>query len=246
MRNKTVSEKTRAMTPLQRRSVEIIMMRVFPADLSFDEAESIFEARGEFGRGIREAFEPFIRTKPVLYWLDEMMRFYKEVFDLKCDYSKLRAPVPRERFDWLLVADHRVGAQTAFDKCQERFRTCKSTDSSLDVAVPTNDRSQKDGDYAIWLRNQVEADEEHRSKSARDLKAVAGITLRERLMLELWYEWKRDQHLDVENYTLCSGSRDDCGNVPSVRWHPVSGVSLGRRSIGESCKNLRCREAGTI
>lgn len=215
-------------------------------EMSQEDAQLLIGSKDEFNAGIRRAFEPFIQTKSVLYWLDEMTRFYKEVFNLDCDFSKLRAPVSREGFNWLLVADHRVTTELAFQKCQERFAAWKYDDRSLDVAIPTNDRSEKDRDYAIWLRDTVEVDEIHENKSANDLQTagIKGITTRERLMLELWYEWKnRGQHLDSQNWTLCSGSRGDDGRVPNVRWRPSDrqllvawGYPVGRGG------DLRCRE----
>lgn len=175
-----------------------------------------------------------------------MARFYKEVFDLECDFSKLRAPVSLEGFNWLLVADKRVTTEMAFQKCKERFTAWKYVERELDVAIPTNDRSEASGDYAIWLRDRVEADEEHKSKSADDLSqaGIKGITTRERLLLELWYEWKnRSQHLDIENWTLCSGSRDGDGSVPDVGWDSDGReLGVGWYDRDDRDSGLRCRE----
>jgi hypothetical protein len=45
-----------------------------------------------------------------------------------------------------------------------------------------------------------------------------GITLRERLLLELAYFDKTGKHLDINGVTFCSGSRDVDGDVPFVYW----------------------------
>jgi hypothetical protein len=45
-----------------------------------------------------------------------------------------------------------------------------------------------------------------------------GITLRERLLLELAYFDKTGKHLDINGVTFCSGSRGVAGSVPSVSW----------------------------
>jgi len=65
-----------------------------------------------------------------------------------------------------------------------------------------------------------EADEDLKNKSANDLKreGIAGITLRERLLYELEYFKKTGQHLDIDNITLCAGSRGSDGGVPRVGW----------------------------
>ncbi|MEK7192228.1 MAG: hypothetical protein AAB646_01805 [Patescibacteria group bacterium] len=82
-----------------------------------------------------------------------------------------------------------------------------------------------DQDYAIWVRDRVEADEELKNKSADDLKASGTncIILEERLMLEFFYYWKNKSHLDIQNVTLCAGSRYSDGGVPEVRWDSDDG-----------------------
>ena len=54
----------------------------------------------------------------------------------------------------------------------------------------------------------VEADEKHKNKSYDDLEkeGVQGITLRERLIMELQYFKETGKNLDIENATLCTGS----------------------------------------
>jgi hypothetical protein len=91
----------------------------------------------------------------------------------------------------------------------------------LDKGVPTNDRDPaKDGNYRVKFLKTIEADPELKEKSADTLakEKIKGITLLERLLLELGYFLTTGNHLDVENVTLCSGSRDSDGNVPSVYW----------------------------
>jgi len=79
---------------------------------------------------------------------------------------------------------------------------------------------QKNGTYAIWVRDRVEADEEHKNKSAKDLANgnISGETLLERLLHELKYFLETSKHLDLTNITLCSGSRDSDGSVSDVGW----------------------------
>ena len=90
----------------------------------------------------------------------------------------------------------------------------------LDKSVPTNDRDPKKGSYRVRFKTNIEADSELANKSASDLKEekIQGITLLERLLLELAYFLATGKHLDIENVTLCSGSRYSGGFVPGVRW----------------------------
>lgn len=45
-----------------------------------------------------------------------------------------------------------------------------------------------------------------------------GITLRERMLLELAYFEKHGEHLDIKGITFCSGSRHSDGFVPYMGW----------------------------
>jgi len=92
-----------------------------------------------------------------------------------------------------------------------------------DKDVPTNDRVPANGSYAISFKRTIEADEENKNLSANTLKQRGhkGITLLERLLLELGYLLTTGQHLDIKKWTLCSGSRCSGGSVPGVSWYSV-------------------------
>ena len=68
-----------------------------------------------------------------------------------------------------------------------------------------------------------EPDEKYKNMSANDLKDLPFITLRERLIFELEYFKREGKHLDIDNVTLCSGSRYSDGHVPHVRWNSDDG-----------------------
>lgn len=53
---------------------------------------------------------------------------------------------------------------------------------------------------------------------AESLGFKDGITLRERILLELAYFQETGNHLDVKGWTLCSGSRHSGGSVPGADW----------------------------
>lgn len=146
--------------------------------------------------------------------------FYQDVFGWAKDFSDLQIPPERNGFGWLIIVAEGLTPSQVFNKCNERMKTWAWADD-LDKAVPKNDREAKT-DYAVWVRDRVEADEELKGLSANQLadKGILGITLLERLILERFYFWKsRGKHLDLKNVTLCSGSRDSDGGVPSVYWY---------------------------
>ena len=151
----------------------------------------------------------------------EWCRFYREIFGLDLDPSEIRLPEERKGFGWIVLVAKGLTYNYVFEKCETHFngeawRYC----ADLDKAVTMNDRESTET-YAIRVRDRIEADEEHKNKSANMVtkEGVKGMTGLERMLLELWYHWKtRGDHLDRKTSTICSGSRyADC-NVPSARW----------------------------
>ncbi len=97
----------------------------------------------------------------------------------------------------------------------------------LNKGVPINDRNPDNGSYLVRFVRTIEADVDLANCSADQLakNGVKGITLLERLLLELAYFLATGEHLDVKNVTLCSGSRYSDGDVPYVHW------SAGHRKV---------------
>jgi len=106
--------------------------------------------------------------------------------------------------------------------------------SDLDADIPTNDRDPKNGSYAVWIEDGQEPDERYANKSADDLKAEGhvGPTVLERQLHELDYFVETSNHLDVQNITLCTGSRHRDGGMPSGYWR-------GRFSVNWYDSSLR-------
>jgi hypothetical protein len=84
-----------------------------------------------------------------------------------------------------------------------------------------------------YFAKNVEADPEFANKSADDLAAEGhqGITIRERIILELNFFKETGDHLDKRDITLCAGSRYSDGCVPYADWRGGDGffVDRGRR-----------------
>lgn len=103
-------------------------------------------------------------------------------------------------------------ASYLFEECKKLF-PCYSC---IDLSIIISDRT---GEYEITYKPNVEADEKHKYKSANDLRGTKTITLEERLLLEFQYFKMTGGHLDINNITLCAGSRDRGGCVPGVCWY---------------------------
>ncbi|MCX6766489.1 MAG: hypothetical protein NT170_01765 [Candidatus Moranbacteria bacterium] len=114
---------------------------------------------------------------------------------------------------------------------------------TLPDEIVESERTAENGHYAVWVRARVEADDEFKNLSANDLKKQGhkGITLEERLVLELFYFWKSGKHLDIQNVTLCAGSRYSDGNVPNVNWNDDK-LNVNWYNTGNANDNLRSRE----
>ncbi|MFA6405007.1 MAG: hypothetical protein WCW03_03345 [Candidatus Paceibacterota bacterium] len=135
--------------------------------------------------------------------------------------SGLIIPERRKGFDRLVVVgDLTLTNNRAYDACDASFRSRRYT-SDLNISVPSDKDERhptKNGVYAVWFRDRVEADEELKNLSADDLisKEIKGITLLERELFELVYFMETGDHLDKQNWTLCSGSRNFDGDVPGA------------------------------
>lgn len=156
-------------------------------------------------------------------------RFYKE-FGFIENEEDLKPALPAEKsgFSWLIVIPKGLTMNKVLQVMRTKMDVSSYVGDDLDTNVPTNDRVA-DNDYVVCVRDRIEADEELKNRSANRLsdENVKGITLLERLVLGFFYFWKvgpqediNKSHLDVENSTLCSGSRGSGGGVPSVNWSP--------------------------
>ena len=183
-----------------------------------------FFAQIESGRITKERLQAFLRgeKEDTSVLLADWQEFYRGLFGLEIDLSGLSVPGRKKGFDRLIVVAQGMTPQRLYDKCAEFFPCWKWVNQNLDECVQS-ERTAKDGTYAVWFRDVVEADEDLKNLSANDLKTkgIPGITLEERLLYELKYFKETGGHLDIENITLCSGSRCSDGDVPEVGWVPV-------------------------
>ncbi len=88
------------------------------------------------------------------------------------------------------------------------------------------DNDRLDRDFPIpkepttrYFLKEVEPDKETLGKSAKEADPeMRGITVRERIIMELEYFKETGEHLDIEGITFCSGSRDSDGGVLYIYW----------------------------
>lgn len=151
--------------------------------------------------------------------LADWCSFYHEVFGLELNPAEIKLPDEREGFGWIVVVAKGLTRNGVFDLCTKRFagKTWRYYDD-LDSAVTKNDR-EATTTYAIRVRDRVEADEENKISADTAVQTgIKGMTNLERMLLELWYNWKTKDHLDKNTLTICSGSRYAVGPVPRAYW----------------------------
>lgn len=194
-----------------------------------DQVESVLFTRPDAVRNlksgdIRAALKSLLpkggHSEAVAQW----EAFYKKFFGLTVDLSRVVIPKAPEGFNRLIIVAQGVTLNAAMKACKAHFATWKYSDD-LDKSVIKNDRTAQNGAYAVWFRDRIEADEEMANKSANDLDAqnIKGITLLERILMELEYFGRTGKHLDIDNVTLCAGSRRSGGYVPVCYWRSLSG-----------------------
>ncbi len=180
----------------------------------------------------------------VAHWRDEWTRFCKEVFREDVDLSDIRIPLNPGGYDWVLFLLPWMTQNRLWTRCKDAFGGHSYLGDDLDKVVPTHERKVTDGAYAIRIRPNAEVDEELKNRSAiwiNQQKRMT-MTLPERLVLEPWYSWKFNDHLDRKNITLCAGSRSSGGRVPSVDWRG-GGLCVRGLDPDDSRGGLRARAA---
>lgn len=195
----------------------------------------------EMVQAFNEHRNPFKEPNYITDW----QNFYKDI-GVNVDLSKVKIPKKRRGFDRLIIVAKGMAPQKLYDKCKEFFDCWKWTDKSLDEVITHSDRTAEKESYAVWFRDRIEADKELKNKSAKDLEKenISGITLTERLLYELKHFRETGKHLDIENWTLCTGSRYSDGRVPCVYWFPFyRKLRVGWCNPDDARSVLRAREA---
>ncbi|MDD3663136.1 MAG: hypothetical protein PHT84_04695 [Candidatus Pacebacteria bacterium] len=195
----------------------------------------------ELKKKLREVFsiaDEFLSAR------EEWQNFYKEKFNWTVDFSTVIIPVMPTNGKWrLLFIPKGMTMNLAFKIGSGLFKSWEYTDD-LDVVVTKNIRNTENH-YAIWVRDEVEPDQEFLGKSTRqaDPDMKIGITLLERIIFEIKYFTETGNHLDVKGLTFCSGSRHAYGLVPDACLSSSGWFHVIWRSIDNSDDKYGIRSA---
>lgn len=161
--------------------------------------------------------------------LAQLEQMYASFFGLSLDFAQVVLPPHRDGFGRLLIVAKGMTAEILFRKCAELFPATKSR-SRGELAVQS-DRNADQDHYAVWARDCIEADQEHRDRSAEAFAnmepRLTAMTLEERLVFELLHFHQTRRHLDLKTVTICAGSRFPRNMVPTVDIHGMRAKQTG-------------------
>jgi len=154
----------------------------------------------------------------------EWAKFYRKFFWINVDFSDVIIPENPGDFTRVIFIPKGLTIAQVVKAMRKRFKVSLYTED-LDKAVCENDRVAN-RDYAVRVRERVEADEELKNFSANQLKERGEVVITPpgRLVYEFKYWDETGKHLDVQNWTLCAGSRDSDDHVPFIGWYDVYDV----------------------
>jgi hypothetical protein len=203
-------------------------------DFSKSEAQAIIGQLGKFRREVKVFYTGFkaktSNDEPeFVVELDRWWKNFEKLFGKQPDFSDIVIPpkpedlgpmrlimVPKEIITW--TGDKPL--QGTMNALKKHF-TCWQYADDLDESIVKNDRDPRNASYALWVKDVREADEENANQSANNLAAKnhLGLTILERMLLEADYFFEHGEHMDLQNVTLCAGSRYRVGYVPCARWY---------------------------
>ena len=153
-------------------------------------------------------------------WHDGWPRFWR-AFGYRYDHEALILPEYRDGFGWSVVTPERDQwpmSRLLHEVCQRIFPIYSFyNDQDLDGIIST---AEPTGAHVVLTRDRVEADEEHKNKSAKTIEAenISTMPPRQRAVLEARYFMETGEHLDIVSVTICAGSRYADGFVPYAYW----------------------------
>lgn len=138
---------------------------------------------------------------------------------------------------WNQITENNKKTSELIAECRALFPVHVYDEENVDKNFPILPTSTR------TFKPNIEADEEHKNKSYNEIikAGIQGITLRERLIMELQYFKETGKHLDVDNVTLTTPLYSD-GSVASVYWS-VGGLYVGWCGRDGAGGVLRVREA---
>jgi hypothetical protein len=207
----------------------------------------------QHGTRTPEQLDKFLKGKNPFEGLDYSLilnkweKYFFKIHQLKADFSNVIIPkADDDDFPWFVCVPENFSTEQAYSGGKQLYSAWKRTGKVLDDILDLSfGRDSRRDPYIVRFHASWEADEALKNFSANMIaeKRINTSTLKERLLLGdfLYCEYKK--HLDVENITLCSGSRDSDGNVLHVHWNlDHRELPIHRHHPDYADSDLRARE----
>ena len=198
--------------------------------LSSGEARALLQSKGMLSKKIEGTLAPVFAMAEDEYAAQRAYweGIYSAHFGREADFSEVLIPEKPSVGKWRLIfilkgltMNHAAAMYRKILAAHDPQWKLWQYADDLDAVITRNIRTSAES-YAVWVRDEQEADEEFLGQSTRqaDPDQLIGVTVLEQLVHGAAHFIETKQHLDVKGITLCSGSRNADGDVPGVGWHP--------------------------
>jgi hypothetical protein len=188
--------------------------------------------------------EIFAREK----FFDEWVEFYQKLFGLKLDPTEIfKRKLVYGDSKKIIIMANKLNLNKTAEVWDHNFSCCRPG-GDLDKLVTINDRDPKNGTYPILVNYEAEPDKVYKNMSAEMLwdKKVFGITLLERMVFGLKYHLETGHHLDIDYWTLCSGSCWKDGSVVITGNCAKIDLEIRSAEVDRVSSDLRARKVSLI
>lgn len=141
--------------------------------------------------------------------IQEWEKFYEKYFHIIIDLSGIVLPVFVPGFTRLIIIIPGITVDCAWKVILKTNKTW-TVNFRMNNQIIHDDRSAKNGAYAIWVRDENDMDFSYEKVSALEARErnILGQTFLERLIHGLKYYDEKGRHINQGGYsTLCSGTR---------------------------------------
>lgn len=236
--------------------VLVFLRKLHPIGLTTDQISSLIKDKNHpFWIAFNEAVkllapQPIVSTSleigadATYRQIDFWVSFYKQHFNIDLVAADIKIPNRRDGFNWLVIVAKGVTLNQVWAVCKKHFKcwNYKQTDD-LESLMQESERGPAKATSVFWFRDRPEADKETKNLSANQ-QTESSITLIARCLLELKYFTETNgKHLDIDNVTLCAGSRYAGGGVPHADCYGGDSFSVCWFSVDDRGGRLRSRVA---
>jgi len=233
-------------TARQMKKLVALLTGAIPSNLPSELARKLIDNR----RDLEEAIRKILLSKSEYPEVSEInWKIVYELLGMQAEYESTitSLKITKSITTWTIPVLRGLTCKKVIACLKRLGVNIKKYINNPDTDVDQNDRNpNKDGPYAIVFKRTIEADEENRNISADEIKkkGAEGITLLERLLLELGYFASTGQHLDIESVTLCAGSLHKSGDTPRVCYRSdILRIYVCWCGSRDQCDHLRARSS---